>query len=394
MCLTLLGVGRERTNVRGSERSYPFYIHKLDTGWGTYDAEFSPDGQTLAVDSYRWEDAELTEQIQIWDFRDMRLIATKTLSRKKMRKVDDAGLKRGFVRYVDDGKKIIACACNEGRMFVLDQKTLVELEDIDLGKSTWPRFPSNSADEADNGVAGIAAARYEDRAAILLTSGLGKASELRVYDLASGSLVRKWSFQDLVFGGISIDQRGDRVAMALLPFSPGERPLPSKEHNVFIYNVNSGKVISEFNTGYLAARVRFVGNDTVATVSAEAGLGGHKKDGIRLLDVKTGRLLREILSPPTGVRYHLEVSGNGQTALGYVAKEVNHWWWFDPASVITEYERFRLWDLATGDVIATSPNLRSLTTSGFALSPNGNIVLTFPGKAAGPLIFYQLNHPS
>ncbi|MGH9710186.1 MAG: WD40 repeat domain-containing protein, partial [Candidatus Acidiferrales bacterium] len=387
-CLCALSAGAQ---AEKEKTQTSFRIYEVDTGWGTYDARFSPNGQLLAVDSYRWEDtSELIEQIQIWDFRNSRLVASKTLARQKMPKVDDAGLKRGFVRYADAGKKIIACACNEGRLFVLDSKTLAELQNIDLGKSGWPQFPSNSADEAANGVMAIAATSEENRVAVLLTWGLAKASELRVYDLASGSLARKWNFPNFDFGGISIDPEGSRVAISLLPFSPGERPLPSRVRNVFIYDVYSGEIASEFNTGYLAAEVRFVGSDTVATVSAEVGLGAHKKDGIRLLDVKTGRLLREILSPPTGVRYHLEVSGNGKTALGYVAKEVNHWWWFDPASVVTEYERFRLWDLATGSVMATSPDLPSMITSHFALSPNGKVVLIYPAAAGGPLVFYEL----
>lgn len=228
-----------------------------------------------------------------------------------------------------------------------------------------------------------------NRAAVLLEWG-AEGGELRIYDLGSGNLTRKWSFPNYGFGGVSMDPKGARVAISLLPFSPGERPLPSKERNVFTYDVNSGEITSEFSTGYLAAEVRFVGNDTLATVSAETGLGGHKKDGIRLWDVKTGRLLREILSPPTGVRYHLEVSEDGKTALGYVAKEVNHWWWLDPASVITEYARFRLWDLATGGVIATSPDLPNTTGSDLALSPKGDVVLVYDVATGGALVFYEL----
>jgi len=379
------------------KQANPFRTYQIDTGWGAYDADFSPDGRFLAVDSYRGEyAADKTklieqEQVQIWDFRNRSLVSSKTLWEQRPPAVtNDASLNRGFVRYIEHGKKILVCACNEGRLLVLDSKTLAQVSSINLGKLTWPR-------QWPNAVLYVEAVEVDQedtqaRAAVLV--GLKEYSwgQVRIYDLNSGNLIAYRSFSSDI-GGISIDPAGKRVAVALLPFSPGERPLRRKERNVVILDADTGKPITEINTGYLAATVRFVGSDTVATVSAEYGLGGHKKDGIRLCDVKTGRLLREILSPPTGVRYHLEVSEDGKTALGYTTKEVNHWWWFDPASVIAEYARFRLWDLATGRVIATSPDLSSMIAgSDFALSPKGDVVLIYPVNSGGPLVFYELKH--
>lgn len=372
-----------------AEGQTPFHVYKLDTQWDTNGADISPDSRFVAVEaskgSKEGQSIELVNEIQVWDFRNGKPVASKVLSREKFNDPHDIRSEPQFVRYADAGTKIVVCQLDH--LLLLDSKTLDQLQSVDLGKAAWPRFPPDTG--LVSYVGDVEIDQRGNRAAVLLEWG-AEGGELRIYDLGSGNLMRKWSFPNYGFGGISMDPKGARVAISLLPFSPGERPLPSKERNVFVYDVNSGEITSESNTGYLAAEVRFVENDTLATVSAETGLGGHKKDGIRLWDVKTGRLLREILSPSTGVRYHLEVSEDGKTALGYVAKEVNHWWWFDPASVITEYERFRLWDLATGGVIATSPDLPNVTGSDLALSPKGDVVLVYRVATGDTLVFYEL----
>ncbi|MGH9864754.1 MAG: hypothetical protein ACRD4H_04995, partial [Candidatus Acidiferrales bacterium] len=214
----------------------------------------------------------MANEIQLWDFRNSKLVASKILSREKFAEPSEISHDRDpqFIRYADDGSKLILC--QKGHLFVLDSDTLNQLQAIDLGKSAWPPVPPRWG-AGDSYVADIEPDANATRAALLMKWGTG-GGELRVYDIISGNLVRKWNFPNFDFGGISIDPGGSRVAISLLPFSPGERPLPSRVRNVFIYDVNSGEIASKFNTGYLAAEIRFVGSDTVATVSAEVGLGG------------------------------------------------------------------------------------------------------------------------
>jgi WD40 repeat protein len=272
-----------------------------------------------------------------------------------------------------------------GHLLVLNPDNLQEIQNIDLEKSAWPSLLPK--------IPGIHAHVYDvqldyrgDRAAIALSWGVESGGELRVYDLKSGRLLNKWDFQKVSVGQISIDSDGRRVAVPIMR----EESFRSSERNLFIFDVDSSKEIMEINTGYVAGVVRFAGPDTVATVSNELGLGSHRKDGIRFWDIKTGRLVREIRSAPEGVRYRLELSGDGQVIAGYVGKQVSHWWWFDPASFYTEYDRFRVWNLATGKVIATSPDLDSLFRFNFRLSRRGDLVLGYPVNTGGPLRFYEL----
>ena len=198
-------------------------------------------------------------------------------------------------------------------------------------------------------------------------------------------------FKDVGLELMSIDPQGRRIAIPVFPFPPGERPLRAKERNLRILEVDSGKTVSEINTGYIAGAVAFIGEDRVATVSANPDVKHFNKDTIKIWDVETGQLIRQISSQPVGVHEILLVSADGRVALGYVGldKLVGPWWMIERNNV-TVYQRFRLWNLGTDEVIATSPDLPSLVGSAFALSANGDVVLIYPVARGGTLHFYEI----
>jgi WD40 repeat protein len=366
------------------EQQNSFRVYTLDTGSGTLGADIDPDGRSAAVESYTWEDStQLVEEIQLWDFHDHKLISRKDLARVKVPKIDEAGLRRGFVRFADSGRKIIVCECTEGHLLVFDSKTLDELQNIDLGMSSWPRFPESLVIDVQVDARG-------GRAAVLLEQGIYGGGELRVYEPASGALLRKWDFQDVGFGRMSIDPQGQRIAIPVLPFVLGARRLRADERNLQILDVDSGKTVSEINTGYIAAAVAFIGQDRVATVSANPDVKHFDKDTIKIWDVETGRLIHQISSEPGGVHDTVLVSGDRRVALGYVGldKLVGHWW--ADRNNVTVYRRFRLWNLGTDEVIATSPDLPQLVDSAFALSAKGDVVLVYPVARGGMLHFYEI----
>lgn len=352
-----------------------FHTYFLDTGWWTYAADISPDGSTAAVYAYKPGGAE---QLQIWDFRKSQLIASTTLDVDQSSR--DLGFISGLVRFTDDGRRLVVVRRDGRAILVLDSSSLQSQKSIDL------RYLQNSGGQSRPS-ASASSLELDSRGsrAVLLTGQEPNNCQVQVYDLAVGTLIRKWDFPRGV-GGVSMDKAGGLVVVPLIPFSPGERPLPRKESNLVILDVDSGREIVKFNTGYLAEDSQFVTNGTVATVSAELELRSHRKDPIRVWDARSGKLLREIRSAPDGVRYDVLVSANSQTILGYVGKQEGGGW-FDPASFTTVYDRFRLWDISTGRVIATSPNLPA--RSAFALSATGSVVLVYP-SGAGRLLVYEL----
>ena len=164
----------------------------------------------------------------------------------------------------------------------------------------------------------------------------------------------------------------------------------ANERNLRILDVDSGKTVSEINTGYIAAADAFIGQDRVASVSANPDVKHFDKDTIKIWDVETGRLIRQISSESGGVHDTVLVSGDRRVVLGYVGldKLVGHWW--TDRNNVTIYRRFRLWNLGTDEVIATSPDLPSLVDSAFALSAKGDVVLVYPVARGGALHFYEI----
>lgn len=381
------------------DQQNPFRVYTLDTGWGTIGADVSPDSRLVAIDAVKGSEGpkgiEAVEEIQIWNFQDRELVTSKVLSRRTYAKTSDIpnDYDPGFVRYSASGSKLVVYwkgrFAPEGRLLVLDSKTLDELQNIDLGMSSWPRFPP-SASDFHSLVVGIQVDERGQRAAVLLEWGAYGGGELRVYDLDSGALLRTWQFQNVGFGLMSLDPRGQRIAIPVLAFPPGERPLRSNERNLRILDVDSGKTMCEINTGYIADAAAFIGHDRFATASANPDVKRFDKDTIKIWDVGTCRLTHEISSQPGGVHDTLLVSAGGQVALGYVGLEklVGHWWL--ERNNITVYQRFRLWNLNTNEVIATSPDLPSLTGSAFALSAKGDIVLIHLVARGGPLRLYVI----
>lgn len=384
-------------HAEGEEEQTSFQIYKLDTGWSTNAVDISPDSRFVAVDagkgSGQGQSVEVVEEIQIWNFRKRELVASKILSKKEFANPSDIGNDPRFIRYAETGARIVVY--QEGHLLMLDSDTLNQLQDIDLGRSGWPRVPSRWS--TDSRVADVEVDANATRAAVLLSWSTG-GGQLRVYDLMSGALIRKWDFEAEFPGRepVSIDPGGHLVAVSLLLFSPGERLLRSKERNVLISDIDSGKMISAINTGYMAGGIAFASSDTLLTVSLNPEQRYFSKDTLKIWNVQTGSLIRQISSPPGGVHDSVGVSADGRVGFGYVGleKKDNHWWQETDYKIV--YQRFRLWDLATGNVIATSPDILPIAPGGlnFRLSLKGDVVLIYPIATSAPLIFYELSKTS
>jgi WD40 repeat protein len=199
------------------------------------------------------------------------------------------------------------------------------------------------------------------------------------------------------FGGADISADGRRVAVSVIPFLLGEGALHSPDRNVFVLDVDSGATISEINTGYPAEDVRFAPTEppVLLTVSAD-NYDRHRsrQDTIKVWDPVSGRLLRELASAPAGVHFQVQTSSDGRIVLGYTGAEkfIGRWWLGQEENGLVEYDQFTLWDLASGKVIASSPQIKPAQSHGcFLISPNGDVVLLYPQTSDGEtLTLYEL----
>lgn len=369
---------------------HPMKSSVLDTKMGLFGADISPDGRYIAVDATKGATERgginLTEEIQIWEWREVRLVNHKILSTKWLSDPNDYVRGERFVRYSQKEKKIVIC--RNGHLQSFDSESLLEINDIDLGGADWPKFSRSSA--ALSYVADVEIDQSAHRAAVLLAWGPYGGGQLRIYDLALGKLVRQWQFEKVGFpdrGPISLDSDGRRVAIAVLPFSPGERRLRPTERNVSVLEIDSGEIRASINTGYIAGAVCLARNNTLLSVSLNPDVKRFRHDTLKIWSSENGSLIRELRSEPEGVHDSLHLSSDGRLALGYIGLEKH-----SGDSNVTTYQRLRIWDLPSGEIVATSPDLLPMYEGGprFRFSGAGNVVLVYPVGNSDILRFYEI----
>jgi len=384
---------------QGTASEKTLRITSLDPNSGILGADISPDNRFVAIygasETQKDNKTEDVYELQIWEWRARKLVSRKFLYREPSKMV---GIMPQFLRYTDNGSKLIVH--ENGHLLVFNAATLDVIRDVDMEMSQWPWIDTNvrrgrvirgSISDMEIDFAGR-------HAAVLIPWGTHAGGELRVYDLDSGRMVRKWDFASGVKDGgnyenglafyssrpISISPDGKTLAISLgLPVSE-KGIVSSEDKNVLLLDVDSGKTITAINTGYLAGPICFVpGNQLeLATLSLYFHEKAPETDSIRLWNAQTGLLSREIRASRFGVGQSVDVSHDGRILMGFSSRLKYDFSWlgneygakiFDP--------RIRLWDLTTAREIAISPDLHQLLSSGFThrlrLSADGNAVLFY-----------------
>jgi hypothetical protein len=388
--------------VMAQEQQNAFRAYSIASGWGYYSVAFAPDDRHLAAitsKGFRGErGVDVTQEIQVWDFRDTKLISEKVLSRDRP-STEARYQEISLYDYVRSGSMILLRRGNH--LVLLDSRTLDEIREINLATGSWPLASSPST--VFSFVKEVAVDKNGDRVAVLLQWGRDVGGELRVYNLNSGNLVRSWDYNSLRkndhnanFGGAAISGDGRLVAVSVIPFVLGEGALRSSDRNVFVLDVDLGSIRSAINTGYPAGHVCFAATEPPVLLSVSADNFDRQrspKDAIKVWDPLNGKLMRELMSVPGGVHFQVQTSSDGQIVLGYTGLEkfTGHWWLGQEETGVIAYDQFTFWDLASGRVIASSPQITpSESHASFLLSPSGNVVLLYPNAAGGePLTFYQ-----
>lgn len=363
------------------------HVHSLDPQ-GQWGADLSPDGSTVAVAILRSSQAERGGReenfidAEIWNPRENKRLAQRTLAHRPASAAVTA--EWGQVRYADNGQILLVY---DGELLnVLRATDLEEITRIDLGLPSWPR---------DSQVVDLAMAPNGGRlVSVLLSWGGGHGGALRLYDLQTGERRGEWEFEKgypELGAQVAWRPDGKKLAFTLVPVVPGTQ-VPREENTLEVIDVESKKVALRFNTGYLAGPVCFTADDKLVTATAEPPwsllMGTHK---IKIWDAKTGKLLREIESVPTGVRGSLAISADGKLLLGYVGmeKSTSKLAANNPTEIVEQ--RFRLWDLATGKSVAASPKILPNVDkrAHLRLSGKGDHILVFWDYPDKPLLVYD-----
>ena len=344
--------------------------YALDTDWGTKGGDISPDNHFVALDAIKAVSVkygeEIFEEIQLWDLQTGKVVSSRVLHQQVVPDFIAYWRKHpptpAFVRYSSDGSKLVVF--HEGRLFVFGTTMLDKKLAIDVGEPEAVFFA-----EADD---------RAGRAAVVVAWHGGV--QLRVYNLESGEVLRKWDFPDAPgAGGLALDPAGRRIAVSLEFFPPGHRRLRASERNIRIFDIESGVLTVAINSGYLASGVAFSPDGTLLTVSANPEVKRFGNDTLKVWNPLTGTLLREFSGGPEGVHRFVQVSQDGKTVLTSAVVTESVGSWIEKNNVDTHF-RFRLWDLPTGKSIALSPDLSGsaeVMDPALRLSAKGDLVLVY-----------------
>jgi len=334
-------------------------------------ARLSPSGAEIALVTSRLKPSldstagERNSLVEIWSIEKAKKVGELELSsvRYSLRTgIPQPEMRVGerFIRYASDGKLLVVYNGEDLRVLESSSTALPAHRNESVSVELHEALRINlelGLPGRNTLVQSMEITRDGSRAALgICNPREGSAETIRVYDLASGSILQQWKFETgCVFSGyspLSWDPQGARLAVSL-PEHGGGSPHPlffirGKAH-LYVLDVKSGKTLRDINTGYTAGPVCFTKNDTVLTASLNADSKYFREDTIREWNVTTGHLVREMEEPSQGVHSLLALSEDGNSVLGYTGREkpVEHF-------LENVYLEFSIWDYRTGKLIGTS----------------------------------------
>ena len=337
--------------------------------------DFSPDSRSLAVGSsdvsVRGSDAEHYSQISIWDLKTREWTTQKSGDQKTFRFYIKNGrhVEPRFLNYTFDGKKLIVF--QGGAIRILDADSLIEQSHIDL---ELPLLYPDGHERTT--VWDMKVSPAENKVALLIggvptdTSGV-----LRVYDLVTKRMTFEWKSEDTLNSAtISFSPDGKKIALAAherFGYTQGKG-----NPDVVVLDLDSASVKLWLDTGGdTTIQTAFPSNDQLATVPLW-NVWHMNRGAIKFWDINTGKMTRSISDVPSGIHAQVEISRDGKTLFGYTGKQKNVY-----HAMATVNQRFRLWELPSGMVLADSPDLVPLSAVSdppeFRFSPDGKTVFAF-----------------
>jgi WD40 repeat protein len=370
--------------------------YRLDVG-NVHGCAFTPDSRHIAF-TY-WTSQEFSEKpwrvteiahLALWNFETGKMEEKLKWSSPPLRQGESWPAEPISVQYTANGRYLIIL--EDAAIRVLDATTYAEVKQIAI-EPPKEKIPDDAWAVVKYFGPGFSLTRDGSRAAVAISSSIGaNGGFVRVYDLKSGQIVREWRLHDGVryVSGVALSSDGERVAVSSLPVERSSDPeafIPSGTENVRVMDVKTGDTVAGVNTKYVAGPVLFGPSDTLLTASINDDRKGYALDTVKVWDARTGKLLREITDPRTGVHYRLDLSPDGKLLLGYTGTE-------KPVEnfVNIDSQQFQIWDFASGKAVAASPKILPIKNGPpqLQLSPDGKFVVVWWGDGFAKPVVYEI----
>ena len=359
-------------------------------------ADISPDEFFVVTEISRRETttdpstAKISDLVQLWDFRNDRLVAENVLRVKKAEKHELPMYWRSeFVRYSADGKTVIAYL--DRFLYVLRAEDLQEIKRIPM---TGPPSESRTYEgkhgvhrfAIDSEVTSLELSPTRREAAVVWVRGLSYSwIDVVDYDSAKQTV---WNTRERGLGWmnprtVGWTSDGNRLVAAVPNVFPCERP--SDVPDVFVLDPISGAIEDKLSTGLLIGDAAVTADDRLLAVdNGCVGVFVNHDPKLRVFDLRTGKKVKELSGRGTGVRYAASAPRSGNRIAAYTGIVKAGFDWGDMVPFDKHIDStFSVWDLSNYELLVTSQNLSERTSGRFRvagqlplrMSPKGGFVL-------------------
>jgi hypothetical protein len=363
-------------------------------------ADISPDESLVAIErttEQKTADGKtlFSEIVELWNFREDRVVAAAPLRNVEDRSVSserafDPLKTPRFVRFSGDGKVVV--------VFVDDSITLLLASDLGFLRSVIISVPPSRTrsfvTHKGRGELVNIVVRPELRAmemsptgtflAILWTTGY-VGGRVDFYDISTGQRIAEW---DAPPGEMTLG-KGHRLAWDLASPTifvavPNASPCggPTQIPDVIGVDARTGRTKVRFTSGLIVGDIAVTpGHELLAVENNCVGVLADHHPRMKVFDLNTGKLAKDVRADGTGVRYAVSASRDGQRAVAWTSDVRCQFDWLDGHCgdhVIKTM--LTTWHLPDFSVIA-SVAVSFPTDSPLRMSSTGRYVLTY-GKTA------------
>ncbi len=368
----------------------------------TYPLRNSPNSADMSPDE-QWVVTECTiqkntgdsgtktflEVVQLWNFKEDKLVAEFRAQQADVTAsaggyFSDPIHDSRFVRFSPDGSTVVALI--DRTIHVLRARDLTEISAIRLSApdEVTQTFGHHTVMEKPK-IDWMEVSPNGDLTAVLWVRGMSYTYiEVQVYALASGQIVLSKSTPEGWLGsikGLVWDPDGKRVLTVIKSVFPcGPSGCPP---DVYALDVQSGTLRPLVTTELLPGSIAVSADGRLLVVDANRlGVLTNRNPKLKVFDLASGKLLREIPGRGTGVRYKVGVSADGSRFIAFTGKMTTKFDWLDfVAFDVVVDETFSVWSLKDYAGIVTSQNIRGLRASEIRLSAKGTYAFSY-GKAS------------
>lgn len=340
-----------------------FTQHHPGSGPGQFD--LSPDGKTVAVEFVTQEpDKRFGVWVALWDVNMQRLIGSQQVEHDIPTIISYAVSSRPSqpfpVPYYVAGLRFSP----DGRMlFELTGPSLVALSVPEL-KILYSIEDRVTAENMTKQMFIEGFAMAANRLAILEQISHGAPQcfddppscslKVMIADLDSGRILAEWR-KPGISHSIALSPDGNLLALTISPRAWGYFGVPTGTKDVFIVRPETGEVVTALSSGYVPADAEFLPEGT-ELVTTPFGAQNASQATVKVWNLKTGELERQLSYPKHGVRGDMSISANGKwlaaADLWINAMDLR----FDRTNP-RGYAHLLLWNLSSGKLVYDSGNL-------------------------------------